>query len=67
MKFMFIIILSAKYEDIYNNTSKLFETKNRITAKVTMPIWGGDLVFDISGEIDDANTLKSIMLFRRYY
>ena len=49
-------------EDIYNNTSKLFETKNRINSNVTMPIWGGDLVFDISGEIDDASTLKSIML-----
>ena len=54
-------------EDIYNNTSKLFETKNRINSNVTLPIWGGDLVFDISGEIDDANSLKSIMLFRRYY
>ena len=41
--------------------------KNRINSNVTLPIWGGDLVFDISGEIDDVNTLKSIMLFRRYY
>ena len=24
-------------------------------------------LFDISGEIDDASALKSIMLFRRYY
>ena len=54
-------------EDIYNNTNKLFETKNRINSNVTLPIWGGDLVFDISGEIDDANSLKSIMLFRRYH
>ena len=54
-------------EDIYNNTSKLFESKNRINSNVTLPIWGGDLVFDISGEIDDANSLKSIMLFRRYH
>ena len=54
-------------EDIYNKTSKLFESKNRINSNVTLPIWGGDLVFDISGEIDDANKLKSIMLFRRYY
>ena len=44
-----------------------FETKNRINSNVTLPIWGGDLVFDISGEIDDANSLKSIMLFRRYH
>ena len=41
--------------------------KNRINSNVTLPIWGGDLVFDISGEIDDANSLKSIMLFRRYH
>ena len=47
--------------------TKLFESKNRINSNVTLPIWGGDLVFDISGEIDDANMLKSIMLFRRYY
>ena len=57
----------VRNEDVYNKTSKLFESKNRINSNVTMPIWGGDLVFDISGEIDDASTLKSIMLFRRYY
>ena len=57
----------VRNEDIYNKTSKLFESKNRINSNVTLPIWGGDLVFDISGEIDDASSLKSIMLFRRYY
>ena len=57
----------VRNEDFYNKTSKLFESKNRINSNVTMPIWGGDLVFDISGEIDDASALKSIMLFRRYH
>tara|TARA_A200000113_G_scaffold88051_1_gene78595 strand:- start:348 stop:2201 length:1854 start_codon:yes stop_codon:yes gene_type:complete len=54
-------------EDIYNKTSNMFVSKNRINSNITLPIWGGDLVFDISGEIDDASALKSIMLFRRYY
>ena len=54
-------------EEIYNKSNTLFESKNRINSNVTLPIWGGDLVFDISGEIDNAKTLKSIMLFRRYF
>ena len=52
----------VRNEDVYNKTNKLFESKNRINSNVTMPLWGGDLVFDVSGEIDDASTLKSIML-----
>ena len=54
-------------EEIYNKSNTLFESKNRINSNVTLPIWGGDLVFDISGEIDNTKTLKSIMLFRRYF
>ena len=54
-------------QSIYNKTSNMFVSKNRINSNVTLPIWGGDLVFDISGEIDNANSLKSIMLFRRYH
>ena len=62
-----IIHKSVALPLIYNKTSNMFVSKNRINSNITLPIWGGDLVFDISGEIDDASALKSIMLFRRYY
>ena len=50
-----------------NESDQAFAEAIKKAGNVTLPIWGGDLVFDVSGEIDDANALKSIMLFKRYY
>ena len=53
--------------DIYNKTHNRSETKNKFNSNITTPFWGGDLVFDISGELDHSDTLKSIMLYRTYF
>ena len=54
-------------ENIYNKDDNLYKDKNMIELNYTTPAFFGDLILDMSGEIDYFNSLKTILMYRTYF
>ena len=54
-------------QNIYDKDNNLYEDKNLIELNYTAPAFFGDLVLDLSGEIDQSNSLKTILMYRTYF
>lgn len=54
-------------ENIYDKDNNLYKDKNMIELNYTAPAFFGDLILDLSGEIDHFNSLKTILMYRTYF
>ena len=54
-------------ENIYDKDNNLYKDKNMIELNYTAPAFFGDLILDLSGEIDHFDSLKTILMYRTYF
>ncbi len=54
-------------ENIYDKDNNLYKDKNMIELNYTAPAFFGDLILDLSGEIDHFDSLKTILMYRSYF
>jgi len=54
-------------ENIYDKDNNSYKDKNMIELNYTTPAFFGDLILDLSGEIDYFDSLKTILMYRTYF